>query len=51
MRGSVISLYAFRIKTVGYDIEDLDVELSKKRINKEEHKYLVDFYNRNIAHA
>lgn len=48
MRGNIVSLYAFRIKTIGYGVEELSEALNRKRITKEEFEYLREFYERNL---
>lgn len=48
MRGSIISLYAFRIKTKGYDVEQLKKELNKNRITKQEFNYLREYCEKNL---
>lgn len=47
MRGNIISLYAFRIKTKGYDVEELSEDLKKRRITESEFNYLREFCERN----
>lgn len=46
MRGSILSLYAFKIKSAGFTLEELDCELEVGKINKDEHNYLVGYYKR-----
>lgn len=47
MRGNILSVYSFRIKTKGYGVEQLYEELKKNRITESEFNYLREFCERN----
>lgn len=51
MRGNVLSVYYFKLITRRLDVSDLETELKKKRITKEEYDHLIDFYYRDLKRA
>lgn len=48
MRGNIVSLYSFKIKTVGFTLEQLEGDFKLGKINKEEYDYLLDYYDRTM---
>lgn len=48
MRGSIISLYSFRIKTVGFTLEQLDNDFKLGKMTDKEYSYLLGYYNRSM---
>lgn len=46
MRGNVLSLYYFKIKSAGFSLEDLKGDFAKKKLTEVEYNHLVEFYDR-----
>ena len=49
IRGNILSVYLFRIESKGFDLESLSSAFNSNEINKDEYRYLCDYYNRSLC--